>query len=393
MYRIYLKKNEEKRLLGGESWVYANEAAKTESDEGTKNGDLGAVYSSDGRFLGKGRVNHLSKILVRIFLYGEDDVPDYNFYLRTIKKADDYRRRLGYDNCYRAVFAESDGLPGLIVDKYGDLLSVQILTLGMETDRELILDALTEIYKPRGIYERSDAEVRKKEGLALRTGILRGDFDPVTVIEENGVKVIADLENGQKTGYFLDQKENRLAVRRYSKGADVLDCFCNAGGFSLNAAAGGAKSVVAADISEKALADVRRAAELNGFENIIKTECCDVFELLRRYKAEGRQFDTVILDPPAFCKSASDVPNALRGYRDINILGMKLVRPGGFLVSASCTHFVTMPMFENMLREAARASGKTVRVSEIKTQAPDHPACFSAQESAYLKFYVLNLLS
>ena len=390
-YIVHLKKNEEKRIRDGHPWVYANEVAKIEQDGECRNGDLATVLAADGRFLGRGYINHLSKILVRIFLHDETAEPDLAFYTERIRKADAYRRRLGYGSCYRAVFAEADDLPGLIVDKYGDLLSVQILTLGLEQRRDLLCDALEAVYKPRGIYERSDADVRKKEGLELRTGPLRGDFDPVTVIEENGIRLIADLANGQKTGYFLDQKENRLALRRYCKDAEVLDCFCNAGGFALNAAAGGAKSVIAADISAKALADVQRAAELNGFDSIVKTECGDVFELLRQYRAGDRRFDVIVLDPPAFCKSASDVRNALKGYRDINIQAMKLVRSGGFLVSASCTHFVPFPLFEQMLSEAAAASGRRVRIAEIKTQAPDHPAYFGAGETAYLKFYVLNI--
>jgi len=391
-YIVRLKKNEEKRIEGGHPWVYANEVAKIEQDGECKNGDLATVLSFDGRFLGRGYINHLSKILVRIFIHDEKSTPDKDFYLKKIALADSYRKKLGYDNCYRAVFGEADDMPGLVVDKYGDLLSVQILTLGIELNKDIILDALEEHFGCRGIYERSDAEVRRKEGLELRTGILRGEFDPVTVIEENGLKLIADLQNGQKTGYFLDQKENRFALRRYCKDATVLDCFCNAGGFSLNAAAGGAKSVIAADISEKALADVRRAAELNGLENIVKTECGDVFEMLRTYRAEKKTFDVIILDPPAFCKSASDVKNALKGYRDINIQAMKLVASGGFLVSASCTHFVTPPLFEQMLNEAAAASGRRVRISEIKTQAPDHPAYLGAGETSYLKFYVLNII-
>jgi len=262
----------------------------------------------------------------------------------------------------------------------------------MEQNRELILDALEKHFRPRGIYERSDAEVRRREGLELKTGFARGEFDPVTVIEENGIKLIADLKNGQKTGYFLDQKENRFALRRYCRDSEVLDCFCNAGGFALNAAAGGAKSVIAADISAKALADVKRAAELNGFENTVQTECGDVFELLRGYRAEDRRFDVIVLDPPAFCKSASDVKNALKGYRDINIQAMKLVRSGGFLVSASCTHFVTFPMFEQMLAEAAASSGRRVKICEMKTQAPDHAAALGSGESSYLKFFVLNIV-
>lgn len=388
-YRVYLKKKEDRRIRQGHSWVYANEVERIEGEG--KNGDLASVYDYSGRFLGKGFINHVSKILVRIFIR-DDSECNKELFKKRIKKANDYRLKLGYENCYRMVFGEADDLPALIIDKYADVFSVQILSLGMDKHKGEIIDALNELYSPKGIYERSDAQVRRKEGLELKKGILYGDFDPRVIIEENGLKMIADLENGQKTGYFLDQKENRFALRRYSKNAEVLDCFCNVGGFSLNAAAAGAKKVTALDISEKALADVRENAKLNGLDNIITTRCGDVFEILREYKRDGVKFDTVVLDPPAFCKSAADVPDAYRGYKDINILGLKLVREGGFLVTASCSHYMTSQLFEKMLREAAKESSRTVRVAEIKTQAPDHPALLAADETTYLKFYVLHVL-
>lgn len=389
-YRVYLKKKEEKRILDGHPWVYANEVERIEGEG--KNGDLATVYDNSGRFIGKGFINHVSKILVRIFIRNKDEEPTEELFRRRIKEAVDYREKLGYKNCFRAVFAEADNLPAVIIDKYADVFSIQILSLGMELNRQKIIDALVSLYNPRGIYERSDVEVRKKEGLPLFKGSVYGKFDPRVEIEENGLKMIADLENGQKTGYFLDQKENRFAVRRYSQGADVLDCFCNVGGFSLNAAAGGAKSVTALDISEKALSDVRENARLNGFENTVKTECGDVFEKLRAFKQQGRKFDLVVLDPPAFCKSAADVKNAYRGYKDINILGIKIVKSGGFLITASCSHYMTAPLFEKMLKEAARESGVRLRVAEVKTQAPDHPALLAAEETTYLKFYVLSVI-
>ncbi|MBQ4575115.1 MAG: class I SAM-dependent rRNA methyltransferase [Clostridia bacterium] len=389
-YSIYLKKNEDKRIRQGHSWVYANEVARIEGKG--KNGELATVYDNAGTFIGKGYINHLSKILVRIFIRDEDITPDLDFFINRIQTAYDYRLKLGYSDSCRVVFAEADDLPALIVDKYHDLLSVQILSLGMEKNKDLIVEALRAVFNPRGIYERSDAAVREKEGLPQIKGKLFGDFDPRVEIEENGLRMMADLANGQKTGYFLDQKENRLAIRRYAKDADVLDCFCNVGGFSINAAAGGAKSVTALDISERALADVRENAALNGFGSVVKTVCGDVFEVLRSYKREGTTFDTVILDPPAFCKSAADVKDAYRGYKDINILGMKLVRPGGFLVTASCSHYMTAPLFEKMLREAAIASGRRVRTVEVKSQSPDHPALLCAEETTYLKFYVLQII-
>lgn len=388
-YRVYLKKKEDKRIRSGHSWVYANEVERIEGEG--KNGDIASVYDFSGRFLGKGFINHTSKILVRIFIRDESEFGK-ELLKKRIKKADDYRVKLGYTNCYRAVFAEADELPALIVDRYADVLCIQILSLGMEKHKSEIVEALVELYSPKGIYERSDSQVRRKEGLPLVKGKLYGDFDTRVIIEENGLKMTADLENGQKTGYFLDQKENRYALRKYAVGAEVLDCFCNVGGFSLNAAAAGAKEVTALDISQKALDDVMENARLNRLDGIIKTRCGDVFEVLREYKRNDVKFDTVVLDPPAFCKSAADVPSAYRGYKDINILAMKLVRDGGFLVTASCSHYMTSQLFEKMLREAAKESGRTARVAEIKTQSPDHPALLAADETTYLKFYVLHIV-
>lgn len=388
-YRVILKKKEDRRIRAGHPWVYANEAERIEGSG--KNGDLAEVYDASGHLIGKGYINHLSKILVRIFWRSTEEIPE-DFFEQRIREADAFRRVLGYEDAYRAVYGEADGLPGLIVDRYHDLLSVQFLSLGMDQRRAEILDALIRVYAPRGVYERSDAEVRRKEGLELRAGPLYGTFSPRVEIEENGLYLTADLAEGQKTGYFLDQKENRAAIRRYCAGRDVLDCFCNVGGFSLNAAAAGALSVTAADISEKALEDVRANAARNGFADRIETVCGDVFELLRGFRRDGRRFGTVILDPPAFCKSAAEVKDAYRGYKDINVLGMKLVSPGGFLVTASCSHYMGASLFESMLREAARESGRQVRLLETRVQAPDHPAMLSAEETSYLKFYILQVI-
>ena len=386
-YSVYLKKNEEKRIIAGHPWVYANEVLRIEGKD--KNGSLATVYDYSGRYIGKGYINHLSKILVRIFIR-DDSIDDYEYYRKAIQKAVDYRKALGFDNCYRAVFAESDNLPALIVDKYADVLCVQFLSLGIEKNKDVIIKALIEIFNPRGIYERSDVQVREKEGLELRKGKIYGDFDTKVQIEENGLKMLVDLENGQKTGYFLDQKENRFALRRYAQGS-VLDCFCNCGGFSLNAGVAGAKEVIAMDISEQALASVRENALLNGIKNITTMQG-DVFEVLRTFKRQGKTFDTVVLDPPAFCKSASEVKNAYKGYKDINILGMKLVKSGGYLVTSSCSHYMTFPLFQSMLAESARESGRKVRIVEIRTQSPDHPSTLATEESLYLKFFVLQVI-
>ena len=385
-YEVYLKKNEEKRIVAGHSWVYANEVARIEAKD--KNGSLASVYSSDGKFIGKGYINHASKILVRIFIRG-NGTDDREFYMQKLTAAWEYRKKLGYENCCRVVFAEADGLPALIVDKYGDYLSVQCLSLGIDQRKKLITDCLVEIFHPKGIYERSDVALRKKEGLAEVKGVLYGEVPELVGIEENGLKMFVDIINGQKTGYFLDQKENRFAARRYAAGGEVLDCFCNSGGFTVNCAAT-ARHVTACDISQPALDSVMRNARANGLSNI-DTLCGDAFALLRDFRRAGKKFDLVILDPPAFCKTADEVKDACRGYKDINIQGMKLVKSGGFLITCSCSHYMSPTLFERMLAEAAKESGRTVRCVEVRTQAPDHPALLCADETHYLKFYVLNV--
>ena len=387
-YSVYLKKGEEKRVKQGHSWVYANEVARIEGKD--KNGSLASVYSSDGKFIGKGYINHLSKILVRIFIRDEYQSDDKDFYLNRIIDANQTRVNLGYDNCYRMVFAEADGLPALVVDKYDDILVCQFLSLGINMRKDLIVECLVELFAPRGIYERSDVAVRKKEGLEEQTGVLYGEVPDRVIIVENGIKMAVDVKCGQKTGYFLDQKENRYAARRYAKDKTVLDCFCNSGGFSLNCATV-AKEVTAVDISQSALDSVNENASLNGFANV-HTVCDDVFDALRKYKADNKKFGLVILDPPAFCKSASEVKDAIRGYKDINILGLKLVEKGGYLISSSCSHYMTFPLFEKMLVEAAKESGRIVRTMEIKSQAPDHPSLLCAEETQYLKFFVLQVM-
>ncbi|MCQ2603326.1 MAG: class I SAM-dependent methyltransferase, partial [Clostridia bacterium] len=276
-----------------------------------------------------------------------------------------------------AVFAESDDLPALIVDKYGEYLSVQLLSLGVAQRKDMIVECLKEVFNPKGIYERSDVAVRKKEGLEECKGVLYGEVPDEIIIEENGLKMTVDIKNGQKTGYFLDQKENRNAIRRYAKDKTVLDCFCNSGGFSMNAATV-AKSVIAADISPLALEEKKKNAILNGFNNV-ETMQCDVFEALRNFNKQGKKFGLVILDPPAFCKSASEVKDATKGYTDINILGMKIVEKGGYLVTSSCSHYMTRVLFENMLMTAAKESGRRVKCLEIKTQSPDHPSLLTAE--------------
>ena len=386
-YTVYLKKNEEKRLLAGHSWVFANEVAKIEGKD--KNGSLATVCAFDGRFIGKGYINHASKILVRIFIRN-DETDEGDFYYNRIKEAWEQRKKLGYENCCRVVFGEADNIPALIVDKYADVLVIQCLSLGIHQRKKQLVADLVRLFQPKGIFERSDVAVRSKEGLPLEKGVLYGEVPDEVIIEENGLKMSVDVKNGQKTGYFLDQKENRFSLRRYATGGRVLDCFCNSGGFSLNAALT-AKEVTAVDISEFALANVRKNAELNGITNIT-TEQADVFELFREKKKAGEKYDLVVLDPPAICKSAGEVKDAYRGYKDINVLGIKLVEKGGYLATCSCSHYMTLPLFERMLSEAAKESGRRVRVLEMRTQAPDHPALLNEEETQYLKFFILQVL-
>ena len=387
MYTLTLKKGEEKRVLR-HPWVYANEVAKIEGKD--KQGSIAKVVASDGRFIGYGYINHLSKIIVRII--SRDETPiDRAFFFGRIKKAKEYRESLGYDDNYRVVFGESDLLPALIVDKYGDHLSVQFLSLGMDVRKEMIVDILVELFHPACIFERSDVAVREKEGLSQVKGVLYGTLNRDLVIIENGIKMRIDVENGQKTGYFLDQKENRDNVKYYVKDKTVLDCFCNQGGFSLCAAKYGAKEVTAVDVSDLALRAVEENARLNGFSTI-KTLNADVFELLRTYKTEGKKFDVIILDPPAFTKTADTVKGGYKGYLDINTLALKLLSEGGVLITCSCSQHMTVPLFLQMVGEASAHAKTQVKLVEFRTQARDHATLVGLDEGLYLKVAILKKL-
>lgn len=387
MYTVFLKKNEEKKILNGYPWVFANEVWKIEGKD--KQGSVAEVRGADGRFIGLGTINHHSKIIVRI-LTRKQEIIDEDFYRKRIIEAVKFRQELGYDDNYRAVFAESDLIPGLIVDKYGEYLSVQFLSLGVEVIRDMLIRLLIEIFSPKGIYERSDVAVRLKEGLEERKGIIYGDFDPKVTIVENGLKMIVDLENGQKTGYFLDQKENRDDLKHYVKGKTVLDCFCNEGGFSLCAKKYGASEVTAVDISQKAIDLVKENASLNGLE--IKTETADVFEKLREYRKEKRKFGVVVLDPPAFTKSSDTVKEGYKGYKDVNINGLKLVEKGGYLVTCSCSQHLTLNLFLQMIKESVLESGVSAKLVELRMQNKDHATFIGYDESLYLKVAVIKVM-
>ena len=386
MYKVYLKKNEEKKIKTTQNIVYANEVDRIEGKD--KNGSVALVYSNNGEYLGKGFINHLSKMLVRIIRRDEGEI-DRNYIKELISNASKFRESLGYASAYRLFFSESDGLSGLIIDKYEDYLVIQISSLGLDLIKSEIVDILVELFSPKGIYETVEEGLRLKEGLKGSDSILYGEIPNEVIIRENNLKVSVDIKGGQKTGYFLDQKENRYTIRKYSKDREVLDCFSNTGGFTINAALN-AKSVIALDISKKATDNVLRNAEINNLKNVsVITDDC--FKVLRDFKKEGRLFGMIILDPPAFTKSTAEVKDALRGYKDINILAMKILKKGGILASSSCSHFISINQFENMLKESALNANKKVRCLEIRSQAPDHPFLLSSNESEYLKFFVLEV--
>ncbi len=387
MYTVTLKRNEEKKVLNGYPWIFANEVQKIEGKD--KQGSVAEVKAFDGRYVGKGFINHHSKIIVRMLTTKSEEI-NKDFFEERIKIADEGRRELGYNDNYRVVFGESDNLPGLIVDKYGDKLSVQFLSLGMEVIKNDIVDILVKRFAPSAIYERSDVAIREKEGLPLKKGVIYGKDETQSVIVENGLKLIVDLENGQKTGYFLDQKENRDDLKFYVKDKTVLDCFCNEGGFSLCAKKYGAKEVTAIDISKTAIELVEKNAKLNDLE--IKTRVADVFEALREYRKSGEKFGVIVLDPPAFTKTADTVKAGYKGYKDINANALKLVEKGGYLVTCSCSQHLTLPLFLQMIKESVFESGVRAKLVELRTQGKDHAVCIGYDESLYLKVAVIKVL-
>lgn len=387
MYTVTLKRNEEKKVLNGYPWIFANEVQKIEGKD--KQGSVAEIKAFDGRYVGKGFINHHSKIIVRMLTTKSEEI-NKDFFEERIKIADEGRRELGYNDNYRVVFGESDNLPGLIVDKYGDKLSVQFLSLGMEVVKNDVIDILVKRFAPSAIYERSDVAIREKEGLPLKKGVIYGKDETQSVIVENGLKLIVDLENGQKTGYFLDQKENRDDLKFYVKDKTVLDCFCNEGGFSLCAKKYGAKEVTAIDISKTAIELVEKNAKLNDLE--IKTRVADVFEALREYRKSGEKFGVIVLDPPAFTKTADTVKAGYKGYKDINANALKLVEKGGYLVTCSCSQHLTLPLFLQMIKESVFESGVRAKLVELRTQGKDHAVCIGYDESLYLKVAVIKVL-
>ena len=391
---VILKKGEGRTLKAGGFWVYDNEIAEKKGD--AADGDILSVLDFDGYFLGRGFYNSRSKIRVRLLSRSEEETISNVKQKKRVRTAWEYRKHVIDTSSCRVIFGEADFLPGLTVDKYEDVLVVESLALGIDRLKEVVLKALVEVLaedgiRIRGIYERSDAKVREKEGLPRAKGFLSAPFDTDVPITENGIHYLVDVKDGQKTGFFLDQKRNRMAVRPLCKDADVLDCFTHTGSFGLNAAAGGARHVLSVDASETAIARAGENAARNGFSGQVEYQVADVFALLPALEKEGRQFDVVILDPPAFTKSRSSVKAASRGYREINLRGMRLTKSGGYLATCSCSHFMTPELFEKAVREAARDAHVRLRQVECRTQAPDHPVLWGSSESAYLKFYTFQL--
>lgn len=391
---VTLKKGEGRLLKAGGMWIYDNEIASVTGD--FENGDIVIVHDFDGYPMGRGFLNQNSKIAVRMMTRNVSQEIDREFIHMRVKNAWDYRKKTTDTDSCRLIFGEADFLPGIVIDKFTDVLVVESLALGIDRMKLVILEEVKKVLETdgiviRGIYERSDAKVREQEGMQRFKGFIGPEFDTSVQIEENGIRYAVDVCNGQKTGFFLDQKYNRNAVRKLCKDARVLDCFTHTGSFALNAAAAGAASVLGADASETGIAQAQLNARLNGLEDRVQFVCRDVFELLPELEQQKQRFDVVILDPPAFTKSRNSVKNAVRGYREINLRAMKLVEDGGFLATCSCSHFMTQELFAQTIQQAARSVHRRLRQVEFRTQAPDHPVLWAAQESYYLKFYIFQV--
>ena len=396
MYKttVTLKKGQGRTLKAGGLWVFDNEIAKIDGE--FENGDIVAVLDFDGYFMGYGFINTKSKITVRLLTRKKDDVVDEKFIEKRVRDAWNYRKDTIDTSSCRIIFGEADFLPGIVVDKFSDVLVVESLALGIDKLKPVILDCLKKVLAEdhitvRGVYERSDAKVRQNEGMERYKGFIGREFDTKVEIVENGVHYYVDVQDGQKTGFFLDQKNNRKSVQRIVKDKTVLDCFTHTGSFALNAGYAGAKEVLGVDASDLAVEQARENAQLNNLQDRVKFMTADVFDLLPKLEEEGKKYDVVILDPPAFTKSRSSIKNAVKGYREINLRGLKLVKDRGYLVTCSCSHFMDPELFAKTIKEAAHGAHKRLRQVEFRTQAPDHPILWAADESYYLKFYIFQV--
>ncbi len=392
---VTLKKGEGRTIKAGGAWIFDNEIDTITGR--FKNGEVVTVHDFDGYPMGKGFINQNSKIRIRMMTRKPDQEIDDTFLKMRVQNAWEYRKTTVDTSSCRVIFGEADFLPGLVIDKYEDVLVVECLALGMEQFKEKIVTFLKEILaedgiRIRGVYERSDANERVKEGLSKVKGFIGEEFDTNIEIVENGVYYMVDVVNGQKTGFFLDQKYNRLAMQRICKGKKVLDCFTHMGTFALNAGIAGAADVTGLDISEYAVGQAQANAKLNHLEDTVHFRCANVLDELPKLAQAGEKYDVVILDPPAFTKSREATKNAIKGYREINMKGLKLVKDGGYLATCSCSHFMTQELLAKTVKEAAKATHKRLRQVEFRTQAPDHPILWAADESYYLKFFIFQVV-
>jgi 23S rRNA (cytosine1962-C5)-methyltransferase len=390
MTQVFLNRKIGQRVLNGHPWIFGNEINRVEG--AATAGDTVDVFTHDQKFLGKGYYNPQSQIQVRLLTRRQQEEVNDDFFLRKLQQAWEYRKQLGYvENC-RLIFGEADGLPQLIIDKFNDYFVLQTLAYGIDRWKPAIVRAIEQIFSPKGIYERNDVPVRELEGLQQQKGFLSAPFDTNIVIQENGLHFHVDIANGQKTGYFLDQQDNRRAIQHIVKGADVLGAFTYTGTFEIHAAHYGAKSVHGLDISESAVDMCRKNAELNGVADRCRFECVNAFDVLKTWVKEGRQYDVVMLDPPSFTKSRATIQKAITGYKEINLRGMKLVKPGGFLVTSSCTNLVQPDLFLEIIQMAAKDARRQLRQVTFQTQSADHPIVWGWENTHYLKFLVVQVL-
>jgi len=389
MLRIGLRKKISPRVANGHPWIFANEVEKM--DPGIKPGEIVGVYFHDGKFAGKGYVNPKSQILVRLLTRNKKDEINEDFFINRIKECWEYRKKIGYTENCRLVFGEADELPQLIIDKFNDYFVIQTLALGIDKWKASFVKGINLIFNPKGIYERNDVPVRELEGLPQQKGFLSDPFGTNIIISENGLKFYVDVENGQKTGFFLDQQDNRRAIQHIVKDADVLGAFTYTGTFEIHAAHYGARSVLGIDISENAVRQATQNAELNNLQNIVRFETANAFDVLKQWSKDGRQYDVVMLDPPAFTKSRETIQNAIAGYNEINLRGIKLLRPGGFLVTSSCTNLVSPEMFLQIIDMAAKDARRKIRQVVFQTQSPDHPVVREIEATQYLKFLIVQV--
>ena len=390
MNKVRLKKRIGQRVINGHPWIFANEVQEVSGN--IEAGEIVLVETADGKFLGQGYINPKSQILVRLLTRKKDEVIDDQFFLERIKKAWEYRKKLGYiENC-RLIFGEADEMPQLIIDKFNDYFVLQTLALGMDRWKPSIVKALESIFSPKGIYERNDVPVRELEGMEQKKGFLSTPFDTNIRIKENGLEFFVDIANGQKTGYFLDQQDNRRAIQHIVKGADVLGAFCYTGTFEIHAAHYGAKSVLGLDISANAIVQSARNAQLNGLEHICKFMETNAFNTLKQWTKEGKTWDVVMLDPPSFTKSRENIQKAIAGYKEINLRGIKLVKPGGFLVTSSCTNLVSPDMFLDTIHQAAWDARRKLRQVVFQAQSADHPIIRGLEYTQYLKFFIAQVI-